>query len=71
MGLWSFFNIILINTFQFRFFGQFNNVLDGCFLYISALLHTSGHGLFHTLLKQCGVTSFQADLILSVAFIML
>jgi hypothetical protein len=70
VGLRSFFNIILINAFQSRFFGQFNNVLDDCSLYISALLHTSGHGFFHTLLKQCGVTSFQADLI-SVAFIML
>jgi hypothetical protein len=34
MGLQPFFNIILINTFQSRFFGQFNDVLDDCSLYI-------------------------------------
>jgi hypothetical protein len=54
MGLQPFFNIILVNTFQSCFFGQFSDVLDDCSLYISALLPASGHGFFHTSLKQFG-----------------
>lgn len=61
MGLQQFLNIVLINILQFCFIGQFDNVLDDCFL-IDFLL---------VLLMQFGVTSFQATLILSVALIML